>query len=76
MIETRAPAPEFSPNSKLEMLVQPTLSMICSWGVMENIDFINISNNFHDCRNYGSGSRAFSKLEMLENVGIANIVHR
>ena len=56
--ETMAWAPrEVFPNSwKLfEMLAKPTFSMICLWGIMELVGFTNISNNFHDSRNYGSG---------------------
>ena len=44
---------------------------------MKTVGFTNIPNHFHDFRNYGSGSRSFSKfMEMVENVGFANIVHR
>ena len=51
-------APEISPNSwnVLEMLAKPTFSMIFLWGIMEIVGFTNVSNNFHDSRNYGSGS--------------------
>ena len=38
---------------------------------MENVGFTNISNNFHDFPNYGSGSRGFSKI--MEIVGFTNI---
>ena len=43
---TMAPAPMVSPNSwKLfKMLVKPTFSMICLWGVRENVGF-TISDN-------------------------------
>ena len=45
---TMAPAPVVSPKSwKLfKMLVKPTFSMICLWGVRENVGFTNISDNF------------------------------
>ena len=44
---------------------------------MEIVRFTNISNHCHDSRNYGSGSRSFSKFTgMVENVGFANIVHK
>ena len=44
---------------------------------MEIVRFTNISNHCHDSRNYGSGSRSFSKfMGMVENVGFANIVHK
>ena len=43
--------------------------MICLWGIMEVVGFTNISNNFHDSRNYGSSPRGFPNswklLEML-----------
>ena len=52
------------------------ISMICLWGIMEIVGYTNISNNFHDSRNYGSGTRGFSKLmEILGNVGKTNIFH-
>ena len=76
--ETMAWAPEVFPTSwkLLEMLVKPTFSMICLWGIMEIVGFTNISNNFHDSRNYGSGSRSFSRfMGMVENVSFANSVH-
>ena len=38
---------------------------------MEHVGFTNISNNFHDSPNYGSGSRGFSKI--MEIVGFTNI---
>ena len=38
---------------------------------MENVGFTNISNNFHDFPNSGSGSRGFSKI--MEIVGFTNI---
>ena len=51
----------------MEMLVKPTFSMICLWGIMEIVGFTNISNNFHDSGNYSSGLRGFSKfMEMVE----------
>ena len=58
---------EVSPNSwnVLEILVNPTISMICLWGIMEIDGFTNISNNVHDSRNYGSGSRGFRHLWKL-----------
>ena len=71
-------APEIPPNSwnVLEMLAKPTFSMICLWGIMEIVGFTYISNNFHDSRNYGSGSRGFSKfMEIVGNVGKTNIFH-
>ena len=38
--------------------------------------FTNISNNFHDYRNDGNGSRGFSKfMEIVGNVGKTNIFH-
>ena len=44
---------------------------------MEIVGFINISNNFHDSRDYGSGSRNPSRfMGMVENVSFTNIVHR
>ena len=48
--------PSFLPASwnVLEMLVKPTCSMIYLWGIMKIVGFTNISNNFHDSRNYGS----------------------
>ena len=39
--------------------------------IMENIGFTNISNNFHDFPNYGSGSQGFPKI--MEIVGFINI---
>ena len=69
--ETTARAPEVFPNSwkLLEMLVKPTFSMICLWGIMEIVGFAYIANNFHDSRNYGSSPRGFPNswklLEML-----------
>ena len=39
--------------------------------IMENVGFTNISNNFHDCSNYGSGSRGFRQI--MEIVGFINI---
>ena len=45
--------------------------MISHRQIMENVGFTNISNNFHDFRNYGSGSRGFSKF--MEIVGFTNI---
>ena len=60
------------PNSwkLLEMLVKPTFSMICLWGIMELVGFTNMSNTFHDSRNYGLGPRevfpnSWKLLEML-----------
>ena len=38
---------------------------------MENVGFTNISNNFNDFPNYGSGSRGFPKI--MEIVGFTNI---
>ena len=32
-----------------ETLAKPTFPMICLVGIMENVGFTNISNNFHDC---------------------------
>ena len=46
----------------LQFHVQPTFSLICLRGIMENVGFTNISNNFYDYRNYGSGSGGFSKI--------------
>ena len=69
---------EISPNSweVLEMLVKPTFSMICLWGIMEIVGFTNNSNNFHDSRNYGLGPGGFSKfMESVGNVGKTNIFH-
>ena len=76
--ETTARAPEVFPNSWkfLEMLVKPKFSMICLWGIMDIVGITNISNNFHDSRNYGSGTRSFSKFtEIVGNVGKTNIFH-
>ena len=44
---------------------------------MEDAGFSNISNSFHDQRNYVSGSPGSSKfmMEIVENFGFANIVH-
>ena len=45
-------------------------------GIMEIVGFTNISNNFHDSRNYGSDPRGFSRfMGMVESVGFAKIVH-
>ena len=38
---------------------------------MENVGSTNISNNFRDFPNYGSGSRGFPKI--MEIVGFTNI---
>ena len=70
--ETMAPAPDVSPRSwkLLDMLVKPAFSMVCPWGIMEIVGLTNMSNNFHASRNYGSGSRGFSKfMEVVGNVG-------
>ena len=57
-----------------KLLVLPTFSMISHRQIMENVGFTNISNNFHDCPNYGSVSRGFSKfMEIVGIVGFANI---
>ena len=40
---------------------------------MEDVGFTNISNNFHDCPNYGTGSRGFSKI--MEIIGFTNIFY-
>ena len=60
-------APEISQNSwsVLEMSLKPTFSINCLWGVMDIVGFTNISNNFHDSRNYGLGPRGFSKFMKL-----------
>ena len=60
----------------MELLVIPTFSMMCRCGIMEFVGFTDISNNFHDFRNYGSGSRGFSKfMEIGGSVGKTNMFH-
>ena len=54
-----------------KVLALPTFSMISHRQIMENVGFTNISNNFHDFPNYGSGSWGFSKI--METVGFTNI---
>ena len=50
--------------------------MICLWGIMEIVGSTNISNNFHDSRNYGSGSLDFPTfMELVGNVGKSNNFH-
>ena len=49
----------------------PTFSMICLWGIMEIVGSTNMTNNFHDSRNYGLGPRGFSKI--VEIVGKTSI---
>ena len=66
----------------------PTYSMISHGQIMENVGCTNLSNNFHDFPNYGSGPRGsrnswkllvlptFSMLshrQIMENVGLTNI---
>ena len=58
------------------VVVKPTIFMTYLWGVMEMLGFTTISGNFHDSRNYGSGSPGFCKfIEIVGNVGKTNIFH-
>ena len=69
-LKTMAPAFEVSRKS-WKLLVLPTFSMISHRQIMENVGLANISNNFHDFSNYGSGCRGLSTF--LEIVGFTNI---
>ena len=59
-------------GGRWKLLVLPMFSMISQRRqIMENVGFTNISNNFRDFPNYGSGSRGFPKI--MELVGFTNI---
>ena len=58
-------------GGRWKLLVLPIFSMISQRQIMENVGFTNISNNFRDFPNYGSGSRGFPKI--MEIVGFTNI---